>query len=277
MRRLLQKLRIGARIVAFVLVTIACWTGMELAFATRGKRTKLSVVNCWVPRWAGSLLRVFGVKTAVRGLEAFPRGLYPGAAADGVGRIFVFNHRSALDIAVAMTTTEAHVISRHDVANWPLIGPGARRIGTLFVNRAERKSGAEVLKEVDASLARGEGVAMFPEGTAFAGDDVRPFRPGAFKAAQRAGAEIVPIGIAYDHPDACYVDESFMGHLKRVAGMKHILAAVEVGEPVQARDRDPNEVKDEVHAAVTRLVGRARSRLGQTAQTESQVFRATYN
>ena len=34
--------------------------------------------------------------------------------------------------------------------------------------------------------------------TTFSGDEVRPFRPGAFLAAQRTGAEIVPVGIAYE-------------------------------------------------------------------------------
>ena len=153
-----------------------------------------------------------------------------------------------------LTYAAAHAISRHDLANWFLIGPGARRIGTLFVNRADRRSGAEVLREVDQALARGEGVGMFPEGTAYAGDAVRPFRPGAFKAAERADAEIVPVGIAYDHADACYGDESFMSHLKRIAGMKRIRAAVEFGEPVPPDERSPIEVRDDVHERVAELV-----------------------
>ena len=274
MSRLLLKLRVAWRILGLVAITIGCWSGLELGFLLRGRRKKIDVINRWVPRWAGGLLWLYGVQTKIDGLDGFPGGAYPGVAADGVGRIFVLNHRSSLDIGVLLTYAQAHAISRHDLAHWPLIGPGARRIGTLFVNRADRRSGAEVLKEVDQALARGEGVGMFPEGTAFAGDLVRPFRPGAFKAAERAGAEIVPVGIAYDHADACYGEESFMSHLKRVAGLKRIRAAVVFGAPVAPDERTPIEVRDDVHQQVSMLVQQARARLGQGPQTESMVYRA---
>lgn len=274
MKRLLLKLRVAWRILGLVVVTIAMWACMELGFLFRGKRRRIEVINRWVPRWAGALLRLFGVEADVNGIGDAPRGVYQGVSQNGIGRIFVLNHRSSLDVGVLLTYAAAHAISRHDLANWPLIGPGARRIGTLFVNRADRRSGAEVLREVDQALSRGEGVGMFPEGTAYAGDAVRPFRPGAFKAADRADAEIVPVGVAYDHPDACYGDESFMSHLKRLAGMKRIRAAVEFGEPVPPDGRSPTEVRDDVHERVTKLVQKARDRLGQGPHTESMVYRA---
>ena len=73
---------------------------------------------------------------------------------------------------------------------------------------------------------------MFPEGTSYRGDQVRTFRPGAFKAADRAGAEMVPLGVAYEDDDACYYHEPFTTHMKRVAKRRRLLVAVVAGSPV---------------------------------------------
>lgn len=264
--RIIEKLRIVWRLTAFVAVTLVLWVGLELDFFFRRKTPRIDIVNVWVPRWATALLWIFGIRVDARGPHVERGKLYPGRGANGVGRIFVMNHRSGVDIPVVFTLAAAHVISRHDLARWPLIGPGARRIGTLFVDRASRRSGADVLKQVDDALDRGEGVAMFPEGTAFAGDDVREFRPGAFKAALRAGAEIVPMGIAYENPDAYYRDESFMEHMKRGATFRCLRVAVEIGEPLVRDEMSPVEMKEQARQRVVELVAAARARIeGKTS------------
>jgi lyso-ornithine lipid O-acyltransferase len=261
LNRWLTSLRFGMRMVAFVLGTVAFWAGMELDFLLRRKRPRIELINKWVPRWAKSLMRVFGIRVEARGPYVSEGKVYPGRDERGVGRIFVMNHRSGVDVPVMFTIAEVHAISRHDLAYWPLIGGGARRIGTLFVDRANRRSGATVLKQISQSLEAGEGIAMYPEGTAFPGDEVREFKPGAFKAAQRAGAEIVPLGIAYNDPAAYYIDESFMGHMKRVASLRRLRVAVEIGEPIPVDRDSPVELKDRVRDRVEELVTRARHRL----------------
>jgi 1-acyl-sn-glycerol-3-phosphate acyltransferase len=266
MSRLVAKLRMAWRIAAFVLATTVLWIGMEIDFLVRRKKPRIDLINIWVPRWAGALLWIFGIRVDVRGPLVERGRLFPGRGANGVGRIFVMNHRSGVDIPVMLSEVAAHAISRHDLANWPLIGPGSRRIGTLFVDRASRKSGAEVLKQVDDALDRGEGVGMFPEGTAFAGDEVREFRPGAFKAATRAGAEIVPMGIAYDNPDAYYRNESFMSHMQRSGSFRRLRVALEIGEPIVIGDLSPVELKERAHERVVELVAKARERIeGKTS------------
>jgi 1-acyl-sn-glycerol-3-phosphate acyltransferase len=162
------------------------------------------------------------------------------------------------------TLVEAHAISRHDLADWPILGRGARRVGTLFVDRESRRSGADVLRKTDAALAAGEGVMMFPEGTSFIGDEVRPLRPGAFKAAQRAGAQIVPVGIAYDNDAVYYYKEPFLTHLSRLASQTAIRVAASAGEPMTTVGRDPVELKEAAHAAIQQLVNQARRQLGGT-------------
>ena len=262
MTRMLELFRFGWRLTAFVLVTVVLWSCFELEGLLRPGKRRIERINRWVPRWARTCLRIYNVQVEARGPHVSEGQLYPGCSSNGIGRVFVLNHCSGIDIPILLTAAEAHAISRHDLADWPLIGTSARRVGTLFVDRESRRSGASVLKEVDRTLASGEGVAMFPEGTSYPGDEVRKFRSGAFNAARRSAAEIVPVGIAYGNEAAYYWNESFMDHARRLGKLKVLRVAVEVGEPLTADGRTPVELIAEARQQVQALVDRARSRLG---------------
>jgi len=258
--RPVELLRLGSRTLIFGISTVVLWLCMELeAFCTRQKR--IVVINKWVPRWARFSLKVYGVTVTARGKHLDEGKLYPSEGADGIGRIFVANHRSGMDIPVLFTVAETHVISRHDLATWPLLGRTARRVGTLFVDRNSRRSGAAVLREVDEILKRGEGVAMFPEGTAHEGDLVHEFHQGAFNSARRAEAEVIPIGIAYDNDTAYYAGQTFMKHMMRIACLRKMRVAVEVGEPMKIEKDNAIAMKDLAQEQVQQLVHRARTRL----------------
>jgi 1-acyl-sn-glycerol-3-phosphate acyltransferase len=246
---------------AFIVITSLFWALMEIDLLVRRGTRRIDVINAWTPRWSGTLLRIFGFRLEAHGPFADQGRVYPGRDERGVGRIFVMNHRSGADIPIMLNLAAVHVISRHDVANWPFLGAGGKRIGTLFVDRKSRKSGASVLKQIAETLSAGEGVAMFPEGTAHVGDEVHEFKPGAFKAALRAEAEIVPLGIAYGDPVAYFAGQPFLTHMKRIASHPRVRVAVEIGAPIRAAGRSAVELKEAVRAEVETLVARARRRL----------------
>ena len=251
--------------LAFAFGTLLFWMCMEVDFLLHRRTPRIDLVNKWVPRWASALMWIFGIRVEARGPHADQGEVYPAHDARGVGRIFVANHQSGVDIPVALTVVAAHAISRHDIATWPLLGAGARRIGTLFVDRGSRRSGATVLRQIAAALADGEGILMFPEGTAFPGTGVHEFKVGAFNAAHRSGAEIIPLGIAYGTPDAYYFKEPFLKHMKRIASQRRITVAVEIGPPLEPIGEDSSlEVKDHARNAVEQLVIRATERLGES-------------
>ena len=152
-------------------------------------------------------------------------------------------------------------MSRGDLARWPVIGFLARRIGTLFVERESTVSGARVAGAMLRAALAGLGVLVFPEGTVFAGDDVRPFRPGAFAVSRRTGAEVVPIGIAYDGEHAAWGNETFAAHMQRIGRVPRTRVALVAGEPIAPGDREPAAIQAEAHAAVQSLVHRARAAL----------------
>jgi len=260
MMQLRKNLRFATRVAAFAVATLCCWLLFELESFLWRRSPRINIINRWVPRWARINLKIFGVQVEAHGQHADAGRLYPSQGENNVGRIFVANHRSGMDIPIILATAAAHVISRHDLATWPLIGRSARRVGTLFVDRMSRRSGATVLREVDSVLERGEGVAMFPEGTAHVGDEVREFRPGAFNAARRAEAEVVPIGLVYGSDDAYFGDESFMSHIKRIASLQRLRVIVEVGEPLSPVDYECGEMKDVARQRVQQLVEQGRAR-----------------
>jgi 1-acyl-sn-glycerol-3-phosphate acyltransferase len=221
-------------------------------FARADRRRR--VREGWVAAWSGAMLQLFGLRLCMSRLPALPGGR---------GYLIVANHRSTADILVLLQAFKGQMVSRADVAHWPLVGVAARSAGTVFVDRSDAVSGATAVRVIRALLARGSTVIVFPEGTTFAGDEVRPFRGGAFIAALRSGAAIVPVGLAYETGSgASFVNESFGAHLWRVAAAEPSRVAMSVGEPMivaediraaDLRDRAREEVQKQVHDARRRV------------------------
>ncbi|MBI4705288.1 MAG: 1-acyl-sn-glycerol-3-phosphate acyltransferase [Deltaproteobacteria bacterium] len=260
-RRRMESLRFATRAAAFAATTAGMLGVLEAEARLRGPADADAVTSKWAGRWGRALLRIFGIRLQAGGPHIEKGRRYPGTGPDGIGRLFVMNHRSGMDIPVTLASVDARVVSRADLAGWPLIGPAARRAGALFVDRDSKQSSTKVLWEISRSLRHGQAVALYPEGTSFPDDEVRPFRAGAFVAARRSGAPVVPLGIAYADPRTAYWHESFLGHVRRVAAMRTIEVALEAGEPIPSRGRRVEELCEEVQAAVQALVRRARARL----------------
>ena len=150
-------------------------------------------------------------------------------------------------------------------ASWPLVGPAARAVGTVFVDRASAKSGAATIRIIQKHLEQGRTINLFPEGTTFDGDELRPFHGGAFVAAVRAESEVLPVGIAYPRGSgAAFVDETFPKHLARMAKSDGTSMVVAVGTPFIARKADrASDVTKRAHSEVSALIVRARTRCGE--------------
>ncbi|WP_437327376.1 lysophospholipid acyltransferase family protein [Sorangium sp. So ce381] len=273
--RPLDALRFPLRTAGFVGLTFGMYGLLEVDTAISPAADREVVLHTWMRRYGRALLKLYGLDVRAGGLfqgelasgraagaaDPAGAGYCPGRDAAGVGRLFVMNHRSALDIMITLAFFEATVVSRADLAGWPVIGMAARRVGTLFVDRSSKRSGSAVVQAMCAALKGGRGVMVYPEGTTFSGDEVRPFRAGGFTAACRVGAEIVPVGLVYGGAESSYVDESFTAHMARVSRARRIPVAIEVGAPIATVGQDVGEVRDESHRAVQALVHRARARL----------------
>ena len=84
--------------------------------------------------------------------------------------------------------------------DWPVIGQIGRAIGTMFIDRRPAEAKRQEA-ELFRRLARGDRMALFPEGTSTDGQRVLPFKSalfGVFFAPElRAGVAIQPVTIVY--------------------------------------------------------------------------------
>lgn len=257
-----REIRRAARVVGFGALTGAMLPGFAVHQAWSSAPERDRVRERWVGVWCSVLLRIFG-------LTVLSDGVNPPRAA---GRLVVSNHRSTADILVLLRAFGGRMVSRADLARWPLVGPAARAVGTVFVQRGNAMSGATTVRVVRSLLESGATIIVFPEGTTFADDEVRPFHAGAFVAALHSGADIVPVGLAYaSGSGAGFVDESFPAHLARMAGARPSRVAMSIGAPIPIEeDARASRLCDRARADVQRLVAAARRRVDGPAPMASQ-------
>lgn len=116
--------------------------------------------------------------------------------------LFVANHVSWSDIPVLALLTGGGFVAKSEVAAWPVIGPLARRLDCVFVDRDRRMAVAGQADAVHGGLSGGAGLVLFPEGTTSDGASMLPFRSSLFAVVGKAaGMQVQPVGIAYRAPD----------------------------------------------------------------------------
>jgi 1-acyl-sn-glycerol-3-phosphate acyltransferase len=244
---LLHRTRAGVRAAALGAVTLSLLGAQALHGRTVPVDERPEVFQRWMRRWARSLIQVFGAEVRVQG-EVPPRG--------AKGRLVIANHRSPVDIAVLLELFGGSVVARADMAKWPVLGIAAREAGTIFVDRQDSASGATAIRAIRNRISEGGSVLVFPEGGTHVGDEVVPFKGGAFAALRGLDVEIVPAGLAYD-PGIEFVEESFTAHLARVAARQRTRCAVRIGPPMPPA-RNARTTALEMQAVVQGLVTEAR-------------------
>jgi len=202
------------------LYTLWMLGGVQLHQVLGPEDERYRIWQRWMQSWTRGLLALFGVRPVVVGSLPPP----PSGA-----RLVMSNHRSPLDIALLLTYFGGHVLSRHDLNGWPILGLAARKSDTIFVNRSDPYSGISAIRQVRLRLKESKTVIVFPEGTTFEGDRVREFRAGGFASARGTGAELFPVGIAYQAGSE-FVNETFLQHIDRVASRPVTRVAVAIGE-----------------------------------------------
>jgi lyso-ornithine lipid O-acyltransferase len=249
---LAREVRRAVRIAGFGALTTSMLPGLVAHELLTPEARRDDVRRRWVGTWADALLRIFGVSAIVRHDTEHP-------ARAGRGRLVVANHRSTADVLLLLRTFGGRMVSRADLAGWSLVGSAARAAGTLFVNRADAASGATAVRLIRSRLVAGDTVIVFPEGTTFPDGEVRPFHAGAFVAAARSDADIVPVGLAYQTGSgAAFVGETFPAHLSRMAAASPSRVALWVGRPIPTGERAA-ALRDAAHVEVQRLVRQARA------------------
>ncbi len=138
--------------------------------------------------WARRVCRILGMR--VEQLGAAPEPPF----------LLVTNHLGYVDIVLLASLTRCVFVAKSEVRRWPVIGLLAASMGTLFVERGEKRDVRRVADAVRARLAAGQGVVLFPEGTSTPGDAVAPFRSALLEPAAAAGLAVSYAAIRYETP-----------------------------------------------------------------------------
>jgi 1-acyl-sn-glycerol-3-phosphate acyltransferase len=141
----------------------------------------------WVPRaWSRAMLRAAGVRVRIHGAEGIGDGQ--------VGRVFASNHVSWYDVfALAGTLPRYSFVAKAQLLRIPIFGPGARAVGTVPIERDNRKSAFASYESAAEIIRRGRAVVVFPEGTRGRSYALRPFKKGPFVLAIAAAVPIIPV------------------------------------------------------------------------------------
>jgi len=186
----------------------------------------------WFARvyWDG-VRRILGLRLTVKGELAAGRPI-----------VFIANHCSWIDVVALGSVLPGCFVSKADVAGWPLVGWIAKLGRTIFVSR-QRASMARERADMQARLAAGDHIILFPEGTTSDGVRILPFQSGFLAIAEAPVRPVIQVvTIVYDGLDGLpvrrrdrpeiswYGDMDMAGHFPKI-GRRWMLHATVILDP----------------------------------------------
>lgn len=183
--------------------------------------------------WSAALLRHCGIDLQVTGTPAAEPALVAA------------NHVSWIDIFAINAVQPVRFVSKAEAAQWPLIGPLVRGVGTLFIERERAQDVVRVIREMAQSLQGGDHVGVFPEGTTTLGHQLLPFHANLFQAACTGDVPVQPVLLFYSDARsgrfsraAAYIgDETMLGSLWRLSAAPRLRVEVDYLEPIRSASR----------------------------------------
>ncbi len=227
--RIARSARLTAHLIEGVLTT-------GFVFPWLGTTRKQALIRMWSRR----LLKMLRIEARIHGL---PEGGLAGNV------LIVANHISWLDIFVLNALQPSRFIAKAELRRWPVVGALIAGVGTLFIERDRRHHTHAVNVRAAEALARGDVIAIFPEGTTTDGTLVLPFHGSLLQPIVDAEGHVQPIAIRYRgqgglHNDApAYVGEtSFIESFWRVTGERSLVVELHLAAPLPARARHRREL-----------------------------------
>lgn len=195
-------------------------------------------------RLGRSLAWLFGIRVKISGKPA------EGAV------LMAANHISWLDIPVLHSACAMGFVAKAEIESWPVFSYIARTGATIFHQRGNHDSAADVSSCMAQRLRQGRAVAIFPEGGIKPGSSIRVFHARMFRAAVDVGCPVQPVMIRYmrdGHRDADVsfrVGESMMWNLARMLAKPAASADLHFLPTIDATDKPRRYLADTAREAV---------------------------
>lgn len=153
-------------------------------------------------------------------------------------RLWVANHVSWLDIIVLGARHPLLFVAKQEVADWPVMGYLARRLGTLFVRRGDAGQTAAIAEQMVWQLRQGRQIMLFPEGTTTDGGRVLRFHAKLLHPAQLAQVPVQAIGLEYLDEARIHApfigNDDFLPHLLKILHLNAVPLRIHYCPPLQA-------------------------------------------
>jgi 1-acyl-sn-glycerol-3-phosphate acyltransferase len=199
-----------------------------------------------IRQWSRRLLRMLNVDARLHGKPVLDGNV-----------LVVANHISWLDIFVLNAVGPVRFVAKAELARWPVAGRLIRGVGTLFVERERRKDARRVNGHAADALARGDVVAVFPEGTTTDGTELLPFKSSLLQPIVDAQGRVQPMAIRYRAPTGehsgapAYVgDDSFLVSFWRVTGARALVVELHAPPSLAAGGSHRRDLARSAEAAI---------------------------
>jgi len=199
--------------------------------------------NTWLAArsfsWLGT--KILGVKVRIQGQE-FCKEMPPS--------VVVANHQDNLDLIICGAVIPKRTVSvgKRSLLLLPGFGLIYWLAGNVLIDRSNKKNSNSTLNVTTEALTKGNrSIWMFAEGTRNHGENILPFKKGAFRMAIEAGVPIIPICI-----------QSYSGKLA-LNKLNSGTVNIEVLEPIPTTGMtldDSNQLLDECWQRMNRSLDR---------------------
>lgn len=138
--------------------------------------------------WSRTILKTIGAAPQVEGLEKVDTAK---------ASVYVVNHLSALDIPLlyAYLPFQFRILAKKELFRYPFMGWHLQRSGQIPVVLENPRASVRSLNRAVASLQQGMSLVIFPEGGRSPDGQLHAFMGGAFYAALKAQADVVPMAL----------------------------------------------------------------------------------
>jgi 1-acyl-sn-glycerol-3-phosphate acyltransferase len=151
----------------------------------------------------------------------------------------VCNHLSYTDVPALRAVVNGVFVAKGEIESWFLAGKICRDMGTIFINRNNRRDIPRAGNEIVKRLEQGEGVIVFPEGTSTKGETVLPFNSSFLEFAAQKNLPVFYASITYATPlnsvkasdsVSWWDDKTFGEHLWYLFQVHEFKAIINFGE-----------------------------------------------
>ncbi len=186
-------------------------------------------------------LKLLGVRLHVKGLEHL-QSMPPS--------VVIANHQDNLDLFIhgGLIPRRCVSVGKKSLRYLPLFGQVYWLAGNIMIDRSKSKASITTMTETTQALKdRQTSIWVFPEGTRNKGNNLLPFKKGAFHMAKQANAPIIPI-CASAYPQHLRLNKWHAGDVY-----------IEVLPAVQTKDIPHEEINtlcQQIHARMAETIER---------------------